>query len=231
MREVIPFKHLVEKTKGPWLYIKNISDQAIYKFIYRDKTFFIIWSLLGYPGKVSDPEFIHTGMFNRVYKVKEADKEQAYGIGFQEGYNIPLLNLATGQLAVVKNKEYDFMISKGIEIMELDANENEYAFRKMTNVFSMDIEASYNNNPLMFMGIYKGDTPAEDVEMPKSEIVWSGGAEDTSTPEVRMVDGSIDLEFYYHNWKKVTDYERTEVLKWLATNDFGYKIALISKQF
>ena len=103
MREVIPFKNLVEKTKGPWLYIKNISDQAIYKFIYRDKTFFIIWSPLGYPGKISDPEFIHTGMFNRVYKVKEANEEQAFGIGFQEGYSVPLLNLASGQLAVVRN--------------------------------------------------------------------------------------------------------------------------------
>ena len=46
-----------------------------------------------------------------------------------------------------------------------------------------------------------------------------------------MISKGIDLEHYYHNWKKVTDYERTEVLKWLATNDFGYKIALISKQY
>lgn len=231
MREVITFKEFLETTKGPWLYVKNISDKIIYKFTYKDKTFFITWSYLGYPGNAKDPELIHNNMFNTVYKIKEANEEQSLFVGFCEGYNVPLLNLTTGQLAVVRNDEYDFMISKGIEIMELDALENDYAFKQTANIFSMDIEASYNNNPLMFMGIYKGDTPAEDVEMPKSEIVWSGGAEDTSTPEVRMIDGSIDLEFYYHNWKKVTSYERTEVLKWLATNDFGYKIALISKQF
>ena len=132
---------------------------------------------------------------------------------------------------MVRNKEYDFMISKDIEIMELDVTENDYSFKKMTNIYSMDIEASYNNNPLMFMSVYKGDAPAEDAKTPRSDIVWSGGIIEDTTPEVRMVDGSIDLEYYYHNWKKVTNYERTEVLKWLATNDFGYKIALISKQF
>ena len=231
MREVITFKNFIEKTKGPWLYLKNLSDQVIYKFTYKDKTFFITWPSLGYPGKVSDPELIHTGMFNTVYKVKEANEEQALFIGFDEGYNIPLINLATGQLAVVRNKEYDFMISKDIEIMELDVTENDYSFKKMTNIYSMDIEASYNNNPLMFMSIYKGDAPAEDAKTPRSDIVWSGGIIEDTTPEVRMVDGSIDLEYYYHNWKKVTNHERTEVLKWLATNDFGYKIALISKQF
>lgn len=231
MREVIKFKDFIGKTKGPWLYLKNLSDQVIYKFTYKDKTFFVIWPSLEYPGNVSDPELIHTGMFNTVYKVKEANEEQALFIGFDEGYNIPLINLATGQLAVVRNKEYDFMISKDIEIMELDVTENDYSFKKMTNIYSMDIEASYNNNPLMFMSVYKGDAPAEDAKTPRSDIVWSGGIIEDTTPEVRMVDGSIDLEYYYHNWKKVTNYERTEVLKWLATNDFGYKIALISKQF
>lgn len=231
MREVIKFKDFIGKTKGPWLYLKNLSDQVIYKFTYKDKTFFVTWPSLGYPGNVSDPELIHTGMFNTVYKVKEANEEQALFIGFDEGYNIPLINLATGQLAVVRNKEYDFMISKDIEIMELDVTENDYSFKKMTNIYSMDIEASYNNNPLMFMSVYKGDAPAEDAKTPRSDIVWSGGIIEDTTPEVRMVDGSIDLEYYYHNWKKVTNYERTEVLKWLATNDFGYKIALISKQF
>lgn len=231
MREIITFKDFIEKTKGPWLYIKNISDKIIYKFTYKDKTFFITWSYLGYPGDAKDPELIHNNMFNTVYKVKEANEEQALFIGFHEGYNIPLLNLSTGQLAVVRNDEYDFMISKGIEIMELDALENDYAFKQTANIFNMDIEASYNNNPLMFMSIYKDEAPKEDAKTPNTHIAWRGGAKDETTPEVRTVDGSIDLEFYYHNWKKVTDYERTEVLKWLATNDFGYKIALISKQF
>ena len=231
MREVITFKDFIEKTKGPWLYIKNISDKIIYKFTYKDKTFFITWSYLGYPGDAKDPELIHNNMFNTVYKVKEANEEQALFIGFHEGYNVPLLNLTTGQLAVVRNREYDFMISKGIEIMELDALENDYAFKQTANIFSMDIESSYNNNPLMFMSIYKDEAPKEDAKTPNTHIAWSGGAKDETTPEVRMVDGSIDLEHYYHNWKKVTDHERTEVLKWLATNDFGYKIALISKQF
>lgn len=231
MREVITFKDFIEKTKGPWLYIKNISDKIIYKFTYKDKTFFITWSYLGYPGDVKDPKLIHNNMFNTVYKIKEANEEQALFIGFHEGYNVPLLNLTTGQLAVVRNREYDFMISKGIEIMELDALENDYAFKQTANIFSMDIESSYNNNPLMFMSVYKDEAPKEDAKTPNTHITWSGGAKDETTPEVRMVDGSIDLEHYYHNWKKVTDYERTEVLKWLATNDFGYKIALISKQY
>ena len=231
MKEVITFKDFMEHNKGPWLYIKNISDKIIYKFSYKDKTFFVTWAYLGYPGDVNDPELIHNGLFNTVYKVKEANEEQVLFIGFHEGFNVPLINLITGQLAVVRNREYDYMISKGIEIMELDVSENDYAFKQTANVFSIDVEASYNNNPLMFMSIYKGVTTEENVEAPKTHIVWSGGTKDNTTPEISMVDGSIDLEFYYHNWKKVTDYERTEVLKWLATNDYGYKIALISKQF
>lgn len=234
MKKEISFKEFLESKEtqdAKWLCVYNLKEEYIYKFFYGKRSYFMLLLPLGAPCSLEDDNFIHNRIFNTVYRVKEANEYDDTYIGFKFDYVLPLLDLNTGKLAVVYSWQYDLMISKGIEILELNAEEHEYAFNRNNNVVTLDVERAFNNNPLMFMSVYKRETPTED-DKPSGEVCVSGHAADVDTlPEIKMVDGSIDLEHYYHNWKKVSDYERTEVLKWLATNDFGYKIALISKQF
>mgnify|MGYP000972928398 CR=1 FL=1 len=234
MKKIVDFKEFLESKetqKAKWVCVYNLKEEFIYKFFYGKRSYFMLLLPLGAPSSLEGEDFIHVYDFNTVYRVKEADSVDENYIGFRFDYVLPLLDLKTGRLAVVNAGQYDLMISKGIEIMELNAEEHEYAFNRNNNVATLDVEHAYNNNPLMFMSIYKREAPAEDDE-PFGKVCVSGHVADVDTlPEIKMIEGSIDLEFYYHNWKKVTDYERTEVLKWLATNDFGYKIALISKQY
>lgn len=234
MKKEISFKEFLESKEtqsGKWLCVYNLKEEYIYKFFYGKRSYFMLLLPLGAPCSLDDDNFIHNRNFNTVYRVKEVNDADYTYVGFKFDYVLPLLDLNTGKLVVVYSWQYDLMISKGIEIMELNAEEHEYAFNRVNNVATLDIERAFNNNPLMFMSIYKREVPTEDAEL-NGTICVSGHMVETDTlPEIKMVDGSIDLEHYYHNWKKVTDHERTEVLKWLATNDFGYKIALISKQY
>jgi hypothetical protein len=234
MKKEISFKEFLkskETKEGKWLCVYNLKEEFIYKFFYGKRSYFMLLLPLGAPCSLDSDDFIHNHNFNTVYRVKEAYNTDDTYIGFQFDYVLPLLDLNTGKLAVVYSWQYDLMISKGIEILELNAEEHEYAFNRVNNVASLDIEHAFNNNPLMFMSIYKREAPAEDAK-PNGTVYISSNMVGTDVlPEIKMVDGSIDLEYYYHNWKKITDYEQKEVLKWLAVNDYGFRIALISKQY
>ena len=234
MKKEISFKEFLESKEtqdAKWLCVYNLKEEYIYKFFYGKRNYFIVNLPLGAPCSPNDDRFIHNRISNTVYRVKEANDVDYTYIGFKFDYTLPLLDLNTGRLVAINSWHYDIMISKGIEILELNAEEHEYAFNRVNNVATLDVERAFNNNPLMFMSIYKGEIPTEDVVINGTVCVSGYILDPEKLPEIKMVDGSIDLEYYYHNWKKVTDYERTEVLKWLATNDFGYKIALISKQY
>ena len=234
MKKEISFKEFLESREtqdAKWMCVYNLKEEFIYKFFYGGKSYFMILLPLGAPCSAGDERFIHNYNYSTVYRIKESSDADYGYIGFKFDYMLPLLDLKTGRLVVVNAGQYDLMISKGIEIMELNAEEHEYAFSRNNNVASLDVEHAFNNNPLMFMSVYKREVPAEDDE-PFGTVCVSGYVTETEElPEIKIIEGSIDLEYYYYNWKKVTDHERTEVLKWLSVNDYGFKIALISKQY
>ena len=212
------------------LAIGSIEPGYIYKLGYTDTITFFIRLLEEIP---SDAQVIAPveNVLVKSYAIVNPYDGYQYIVNVPEaGGYVPVIDLNTGKIVVVKNSEYNKTLDElrdkkapATIMAELNHEELVKYARRIGQIREIDIP---NKNTiagriaLAFTPVYKEESNIEvtyPLELPKDKS--------TKAYTLRTNPETLDLEWYYYNWFAISKEEQNEVLKWVSTNDWGFKLA------
>ena len=214
------------------LAIGNIEPGYIYRLDYKEEISFYVRlvdrATTTIDGLVIKPT---EDVNSKTYSIVDPYLQTQYFVMVPEaGGYVPVVNLDTGKIMVVEANEYNNTLNELREkskyatiIAELN-HEEMFRYAKRTGqILAIDIPRKYlidGGVALAFRPIYKEASNVKvtyPAEKPKEEIS-KGYTLHTNPVE-------LDLEWYYYNWFTISKEEQQDVLDWVSTNNWGFKLA------